>query len=368
MTIAQTAISISAALKSLPLNFAAGLPVMWKGASGCGKTEAAQGYADAQGPDYGLFELNCAISSLPDVIGMPTMAKEGYVMPDGETQTITAATYAYPYFMRDKRTNKPAFMFERGLIVLEEYGQAQPDVKRALAPVMWEKRVGQHKFPKGCDVLILSNRPEDRSGVTKDFDFLVNRRNEQHVKAELSGWLVWAHDHGVTNGTMAYAARNEDKVFANKAPVEQGPWMTPRSLVGADRYIQEATRAGYGLDDDIVRNDLNGIIGTGYTHEYIAFTKIRDQLPTLASILQDPDKAHLPTELDQQLFLVFDLASKCNQQNIKTMFRYLNRMTSDFIIAFVRSAVQRDTTLRSTKEFGDWAVTNQQLLAAVSAG
>ena len=76
-------------------------------------------------------------------------------------------------------TGRPAFTYSRGMLVLEEYGQATGDVKRAVRiHHQGAKRNGAHLFPPNTDVLLLSNRPEDRSGVTKDFDFLINRRNQ----------------------------------------------------------------------------------------------------------------------------------------------------------------------------------------------
>lgn len=363
-----TTLSMSEARRALEINFAAGLTVMFRGASGIGKTELALAYAEEQGEDYGLFELNCALASLPDVIGIMMPHKEKYIDADGSEQEITAAHFAYPYFMRDKRTGKPAFMFKRGMVVLEEYGQGQGDVKRALAGVMREKRAGEHLFPIQTDVLLLSNRVEDRSGVSKDYDFLINRRTELEVHADLEGWLIWAHGHDITNATMAYAARNTKLVFANKAPEKQGPWLTPRSLESADHFLKAAIAKGLDLDDPLVRVNLAGIIGEGYAHGYIAFAKIRDKLPSLQSILNDPQHAHLPKdELDQMMFLAFDLASKVKKETMKAIVTYVKRMPADFSFAFYRSSMKRDPALRSTKEFGDWAMENVGLLAAVNA-
>jgi len=360
-------ITIQELQQAMRINFNANLPVMAKGASGIGKTDVSLAYAEAQGPDYGLFELNAATANLPDVIGVLMPEHETHLDADGNARTITCGRYAYPYFMRDKRTGRPAFQFTRGLVVIEEYGQATPDVKRGLASVIWEKRVGEHRFPVNTDILLLSNRAEDRSGVSKDFDFLINRRNELEVRADLNGWLVWAHADGRSNTALAFASRNEDKVFSNKAPEKQGPWMTPRSLVSVDKFVTEATKAGLKLDDAFVRENISGLVGEGTAHTYIAFAKIRDQLPSITSILADPDGCKVPTEADQMMFLVFDLASKVTRENMKKVVTYMKRMPSDFAIAFYRSAMQRDQTLRSTREFGDWAVDNVQLLSAVAS-
>lgn len=360
-------LSIMEAKKALMLNFSAGLPVLVRGASGVGKTEMGMQYAEEQGPDYGVFELNAATANLPDIMGVLMPGKETWPDADGSIREITTGRYAYPYFMRDKRSGLPAFCFKRGLVIIEEYGQATGDVKRALASLIWEKRVGEWRFPADCDVLLLSNRVEDRSGVSKDFDFIINRRVELDVKADLDGWLVWAHDHGISNTSLAYAHRNEVKVFHNKAPEKQGAWLTPRSLVSVDRQVAAALKLGYKLDDMFLWENIAGAVGQGIATEYVAFAKIRDTLPTISSIIADPTGAKLPPQMDQQIFLVFDLASKATKDNIVPIIQYINRMPSDFAIAFYRSAMQRDSALRSTKAFGDWACQNVSLLSAISS-
>jgi len=361
-------IAISEVPKALEMNFRANRPVKIIGASGVGKTDTGMQYATLQGPDYCVCELNAATANLPDIMGvlMPGTEKWPSAANDNEIITLTTGRYAYPYFARDKRTGVPAFCFKRGLIIIEEYGQATGDVKRALASLIWEKRIGEWRFD-GFDILLLSNRPQDRSGVSKDFDFIINRLVILEARAEIEGWLVWAHDHGVSNTTLAYAHRNTDKVFSNKAPEKQGPWLTPRSLVTADEQVKSAMSMGMKLDDMFLWENLAGAIGEGMATEYVAFAKIRDSLPSISAILADPERCHLPREMNQQIFLVFDLASKATKDNISQVITYINRMPQDFAIAFYRSAMQRDGGLRSTKAFGDWAVKNVGLLSAISS-
>jgi hypothetical protein len=359
-------LSIAESRTAMELLFKAGIPVERRGASGIGKSDDATDYAEKQGPDYGLFELNAATANLPDVLGLQMPQNETHVNAAGEPINIIAGRFSYPYFMRDKRTGRPAMCFNRGMFLIEEYGQANPDVKRGLAQLIWNRRNGEYLFPEKTDVLILSNRPEDRSGVTKDFDFLINRRAVLDVRASLDPWLVWAHDHGVSNVALAFGSRNEDLVFSNKAPEKQGPWLTPRSLVSADKFVCEAEDAGMPLDHPIVRQTVAGIMGEGNAHQYIAFAKIRHSIPSLQAILSDPQGTDVPGQPDMQMFLVFDLASKATKQNLKPIITYLKRFPQDFAMAFYRSAMQRDEGLRSTKEFGDWAVDNAQLLSAIA--
>jgi hypothetical protein len=365
--------TITEAKRSMLLNFTAGVPLKLMGAPGIGKSELAEWYAHlmnekyADEGGYGFFELNAATANLADVIGFLLPHDEIVTDFDGNTYTIKAGSYSYSYFMRCKFTGRPASTFKHGMFVVEEYGQALGDVKRALAGIIRQRRNGEHKFPEHTDVLLLSNRDTDRSGVSKDFDFVINRLNQQEVGADFDSWVVWAHDNGITAGTIAFANRNRKDVFANKIPEKQGPWMTPRSLVSVDNQVKAAEAMGMTLDDDLLRQNLAGTIGQGSAHIYIAFAKIRSHLPKFSDIVADPQNTRLPTEADQQMFLVYDMATRATKANIKSLITYLNRMPTDFAVAFYRAAAQRDPALISTKEFGDWAVANQQLVAAVNS-
>jgi hypothetical protein len=216
-------------------------------------------------------------------------------------------------------------------------------------------------------VLILSNRDQDRSGKTKEFDFLINRWTELELIPSEEAWLVWADEHDVGMVTQAFAAHNTDIVFASKVPEKQQPWLTPRSLVAADKKIKEALALGIKLDDPFLRQNLAGAIGDGGAHGYIAFAAIRDKLPKQADIMADPLTAFLPDELDQRMFITFFLASKADRANFPQFCKYMKRMQKNFGVAFIRSAGKRDKALLSTTDFTNWSIENQALLAAVHA-
>jgi hypothetical protein len=355
------------------LNFAAGAPLKWNAGPGVGKSEMAEQYAMemneryADDGGYGLFELNCATANVPDVTGYLVTRPETHTTIEGEPINIINSHYAYPYFFHDRFTGKPAFMFKRGMLLLEEWGQATLDVKRALATLVHNRRAGESHLPKDCDVIILSNRDEDRSGKTREFDFLINRWTELELVPSRDAWLVWADEHDVSMTTQAYAAHNDDVVFASKVPEKQGPWMTPRSLVKMDKQVRAALSMGIHMDDPFLRQNIAGTVGDGGAHSYIAFAAIRDKLPKFADIVTNPSTAYLPDEMDQRMFISFFLASKADRGNFPSLVAYMKRMSSNFGVCFIRSAGKRDKGLVSTSEFTNWALENQALLAAVHA-
>ena len=347
--------------------FRSGSAVIIYSPPGQGKTSMIRQYAQDQGPDYGLFELNGSLANVPDFQGWFYRCEETYTDYDGNDVTIQAGRYTFPYFLFDKRTGRPIFQYKRGCVVIEEYGQTDIDLKKALGQTSLERRIGQYQLPPGIDIVMLSNYAGGRDAVGRDFDFLVNRRGELHYQLGADDFLIYAHAKGMLNMTMAFASIANHHVFDSPPPKEQGPHLTPRSLESLDRLMQDVISTKTPFTDPQVRIEAASLVGNGTAHQYIAFASLRDKIPSIKEIIKDPEGTKVPTETDQQMFLVFNMADKADKANIRPLVRYLGRMPSDFAVAFYRNALLRDKSLMACKEFGDWCVANKTLLAIVNS-
>lgn len=373
-TLRKHEITMGEAEKTLALMFDAGVALRIDGPPGCGKTAIATQFAKkrvAAGETFALLELNAATANLADVMGYLMPKEEVYDLRDGSKYSIKAGEYTYPYWFRDRFTGAPAFMFERGLLVIEEYGQAGGDVKRALATVINERRIGAHKLPAGFGVVLLSNREEDRSGVSKDFDFIINRLNIQRVRPDVESWLEWSMIPGVDEGrdvstvVQAFAAHAPGSVFGSTPPEKQGPWCTPRSLVLAGRTIESATKAGVNHDNPMLVGNLMGQIGAGAATELTAFVKLRATLPNYQEIVDDPKGARLPEGADGQFVVCFSLASRVEPKHYEPIMDYVLRMKKAFGVTFVRALFKRDRQAIHNAKIRDWAQKNADIIAAI---
>ena len=143
--------------------FAADIAVIIKSKPGQGKTSMVKLYAEEQGPDHGLFEINGSLANQPDFMGWFYRVTEQHIDYDGNDVVLDTGRYTYPYFLFDKATGRPACQFRKGTICFEEYGQTEVDLKKALGQTTLEKRVGQHQLPSGFNIVMLSNYDTDRS-------------------------------------------------------------------------------------------------------------------------------------------------------------------------------------------------------------
>lgn len=356
-------------IRALALAARAGNTVCIAGPSGIGKTSVTEQYSNLQGDNYFYGVLNGATANVADTIGFLLPKDVAYEDADGNKHVVAQGHYTYPHYFMDRRTGLPAFMFERGLLVIEEYGQATPDVKRAMAPIVNadEKRIGEHALPKGFQVCLLTNRASDRSGVGKDFDFVINRRVDIDFTPELDPWLVWAAEHNVNPLVMAFAARNAETVFKGVHPEKQGPWCTPRSLVAAGRTITAAEGMDVDFEDEksFLMQMLMGSIGNTAI-QLMAFLKLRHSLPRFEDIVAHPANAMVPDKLDAQMIISHELAHRADRGNISAVATYMNRLPKAFAVTFVQVLLKRAPALVGTKAIGDWSRENHQLLAAIS--
>lgn len=291
----------------------------------------------------------------------------GFMIPT-KTDAGYIADYTRPAWMRTI-DGKTVFDYENGILLLDEFGQADVDVKKAAADLMLHKRIGRWVLPAGWRVWAASNRTSDRSGVTKSLDFVINRRMEIHISGDVVSLENWMIDNGVHPLIVSFMVNHPTVVMADSVPKEQGPYMTPRSLVMAGEYLRAAATDQERLTvDGTAAEMVGGLVGHGATLQLMSHLKLYDVLPTYHEVVADPGAAKLPKENPAaHMTICYALAQKVEAAHMEQAIHYVRRLPSEFALVFVKSAVRRDTNLLNTKPLGDWLRGNPSLVAAVSA-
>jgi len=342
-----------------------------KGRPGSGKSKQIEAYARkmnekyaAEG-GYGFFLLDMSKANVADILGFLMPEDQTIIDANGNSVVIKAGRYTYPYWAYDLFTGRPAHTYKYGVIVLEEWAQGDPEVKRTSAPLIYDRRVGLYHFPD-FDVIMLGNTGKDRSGETREYDFIINRTVQATLKPTLANFLVVAQELGMTPLTMAFAKRNEQDLFYGETPKEQGPHLTQRSLHALDDIIKAAMAEGRDLDDPLVSVAAAGAVGFAAAQIYMAFVKARHEIPTISEVLRNPTGCRIPDKLDVLTFLVFDLAAKTTKDNITAIAQYVARLSTDMGVSYFNAATARDEGLIFTREFSQFSQKNITLMSAAA--
>jgi hypothetical protein len=344
---------------------AAGISVQLRSSPGRGKSEFVEqlvgDFSKRDGQEWGFSTAFLATYTPPDLIGYQF---KGEMEVDGKKVTKTDASMP---LWAVTRTGKTVWEYERGILFLDEYGQGEADVKRASAELLLNKRIGPWELPKGWGVIAASNFAKDRSGVTKEFDFVINRRAEFEITDDIEAWLEWAATHGVMPLTMAFAKTHPEIVFSDGVPKEQGPWATPRSVVMADRFLRvKGDRAGEIPYEGPVVQSVQGIIGPAAAAAYFAFVRLEREMPSFESIVKDPKGVKVPEKPDACMLISYNLAHRITAETAQPVVTYMERLGKEFAVTFAKTACQRDMKLVAIPAFSKWALENASLMAAIA--
>jgi hypothetical protein len=353
--------------KLIPGILDSGVSLEIKSQPGLGKSEfvdqTVQRMSQRDAQPWGFAKLFLATQTPVDLLG--------YMVPEHRAGKLYSS-FTEPLWMQTV-DGRHVSEFKRGVLFLDEYGQAEGDVKRASAELLLNGGLGPHRLPKGWSVVAASNRASDRSGVTKSFDFVINRRAEIEIEPDLASWEDWAVRSGVHPIFTTFAVQNPEVVFSEGVPDKQGPWCTPRSLLMLERVFRSLSgEEGVpvftdkeGKSNPEVMEVASGIIGAGAATQLVATIMLAQEMPKLSEIITSPGKAKLPTRPDAQMLVCYQLAHRATEENIDPLIQYIERLPEEFTVTFGKSACKRDPDLVNTKAFGGWCQRNASLMMAI---
>ena len=329
---------------------------------GQGKSDFVSGLrqkmSDMTGQSWGFVSFMPATFTVPDLMG--------FLVPSKTETGEHISRFTTPAWMIDD-DGRHINTYERGIVFVDEYGQGEADVKRATADLFLNGRVGPHKLHDGIVVIAASNRSTDRSGVTKSFDFVINRRLEINITPDLASWENWAHKSGVDPLFVAFANQNPEIVFAGVVPAKQGPYCTPRSLVACSTDLRSVTPKGNLPTDARAIELASGSIGEAAAQQLFAFIRMGYELPSFDEIIDDPSGTRVPKKADAMMLSIYQLSARVTEKTAAPVLEYVDRFPKEFAATFARSTCARMPELVMTQAFGDWCARNATLINMLNA-
>lgn len=327
-----------------------------------------------------------ATKQSPDVLGFGLPTKP--VAPNEPMEMVFSRSPWYP-----KRNNMMVFLPDGsivdknrwdgpipriGVLFLDEWGQAEDDVKKAAAELLLNGEVGDTRLLTHWRVVAASNRLQDRSGVLRSLAFVTNRRMEINIDAHLPTWNDWVNSLEEAQRphhlTVSFANRQPDLVFRDAVPPGDAPFCTPRTLILMDQDLRalrspEEIAADRLPLDSVAREVCAGWIGGGESAQYFVHIKFADMLPDISDIERDPMKAKLPGARDAQMVCAFMLAHNVTAKNGDRIIKYITRLNIEMQVLAAKTITNRPEAKHVANQplFTQWLIDNKDLLVAASA-
>lgn len=243
----------------------------------------------------------------------------------------------------------------RHLIFVDEINTAQPAMQATLYSLILEGRIGSYRLPPGCVRFAAGNRVEDKCAALPMSAALKDRLGlHMNVVPDEASWISWALKNNLVPQVIAFV-RNNPSVLEGHNEDDPCGGCTPRSLEMLSRFVQA------GIDQDDKHLVANGTIGQGAGAEFVGFLDIFENQIDIEDIIKNPDSAAVPNNrIDLMYSIASALGSKINEDNIKSIMTYLERMGRRYMIMSMTDAWNRDKKIAKNKTFSTFVSQNFQ--------
>jgi len=343
-------------------------------APGMGKTTTAKALRDYLSEQYDApFGLAVRHLSTEDPLDGPGVLH----IADGEPGEVKRAERTYPGLFPQPWEYEDGAVPARGLLVLDEFGQADNDQKKAVATLIDERRLGKYHLPDGWMVLLTSNRVQDRAGVDKPLTFVTNRKTTVEVAYDAEQHVVWLAKQGVHPKLRGFVSQNASSVQAAEVPDHDDPYSTARSYYRACCLLQAMGTVidDIGSDESmshtarLARAMVIGTIGQSTALKLFGYLRHCEHMVSIDEIMKNPQTASVPERMDVQYAVIqmmadhaFKLHREKSTQSLEPMLTYMERLPRNLQMACIRMIVKVNKRIMMDAKYSQWVQANRQLL------
>jgi hypothetical protein len=247
--------------------------------------------------------------------------------------------------------SRPAF------IALDEIAKAKQYIKDVLAPIVYERRVGNYHLVEGSVVTCFTNLTNEGLGDSIQAHLknrLIFVKMRKPTKDE---WVQWASSkRGFSSEVLAFAeeypklfdsfldyesggafsgkAQESHNPFIFNPRVAQDAYASPRSLATASVIVNGRDK----MDDITMQYALDGAIGTAAADALGAYIRFGRDNPTFDEVRASPNTARVASSPTAQIVMTFKLITNTEtRDDAEAATEYVARMREEMQSLFCNS-------------------------------
>lgn len=292
-----------------------------------------------------------------------TQLSDGSVwMPDIDKEKGVSRELPNERFGMNKDNQKGIVGADPVLLFLDEIAKAPQFIKNVLAPIVYERRVGNYHMPEGSVVFCATNLSVEGLGDSIQAHLRNRLTFVKMRKPSADEWINWAADAGVAPEVIAFVhmfpqvmdsfmdyedggkyhgkALEKDNPYIFNPRASQIGYATPRSLVAASDIIKVMD----GFDTETLNAALSGTVGESTAVDMSAAVRFGRSLPLFERIVKDPEGTEVPDNPTAQIVQTFQFVTRTtNRDEAEAVTKYVQRMRNEMQSLFV------NTVARSTR-------------------
>jgi hypothetical protein len=346
------------------IRFSGDTTVLMQGHMGTGKSSMLKALS-AELPNHTPCYFDCTTKDLGDIT-IPNVVNLTSDLTDAFVRYVTNEELGV-------HLNKPI------ILMIDEYGKANPAVKNALLRLMLERKIGSSTLHPDSLVFATTNLGSEGVGDllpahARNRLTIIKTRKPTNVE-----WIEdWALNAGVDHTMLAWVTDNpqvfhsfEDykepdanKFIYHPADPSRTSFVTPRSLEKASNWLKVRDK----LTDKTLMAALIGTIGTEAAANLNTYVRVADQLPSLDAIKKDPMGAQVPNSASAVCMVVHRTLQTIDKSWMDSWMDYMSRLDKEaqtmFAMQVRRPNYNKQSEVVTNKKFTAWCMQNNYVFAA----
>jgi hypothetical protein len=287
-----------------------------------------------------------------------TQLSDGSVwMPDIDREAGVSRELPNERFGVSKANQKGVNGARPALIFLDEIEKARQFIKDVLAPIVYERRVGNYHMPEGSVVFCATNLSAEGLGDSMQAHLrnrltIVNMR-----KPTLQEWTDYELSRAETSSeVLAFAAeypklfdsfldyeaggkfagkdQERDNSFIFNPRISQTAYATPRSLSAACMIVNRKDM----MDSPTLQAALEGTVGQATAEALAAYIRFGTENPSFADVRANPSTARVADSPVAQIVMTFKLITNVqDRDDADAATQYVLRMREEMQVMFART-------------------------------
>ncbi len=295
--------------------------------------------------DFNLSLIDLRLSQLApeDLLGLPSFNEDK-----------TKARYV-PFNVFPLEGDELDNGTEGWLIFLDEFNAASLSTQAAAFKLVLDRMVGEFKLHKNVAIVCAGNKSTDRGITNRISTPMASRLIHLELEVDTNIWIDWAIKNDIDHRIISYIRFRPDHLHSFNPNHDDHTFPSPRTYEFLSKIIK---------GHEITYKDLpvmSGCIGIGTAREFLGFSEIYTELPTIKEILANPER-DISTEPSVLYALSGLVAHHITKDNIATLMIFIQRMPIEFSIITLRQGIAKDTSLISHEALSKWIEQNQESL------
>jgi hypothetical protein len=269
------------------------------------------------------------------------------------------------------------------LIFLDEIAKAPQFIKNVLAPIIYERRVGNYHLPEGSVVFCATNLSTEGLGDSIQAHLRNRLVFVKMRKPTADEWIGWAIDRGLNEKVITFVSQHSNVMDSfldyekggrhegKKQDKDNGYIFNPRSMqlaYASPRSLHAAsdiiTACDGIVDDDTMETALVGAVGEATAEAMGAFIRFGRDIASFESVVASPEKAALSDNPTAQLLQVYQFITRVEKrEEAEAVVKYVLRMRTEMQSLFCNTLAnsQRLSLFVTLSEFAKMLAAHRDL-------